>query len=70
MIRRIVRTVALTGLVDIDDAPAEVVVGASLLKLREQLLDAATAPPLPTPVRAPAPHRDLWSASRRTGRPA
>ncbi len=54
---RLIRTVkpaqavaaALTGLVEIDDAPAEVVVGASLLKVREQLLEAATAAPLPTP---------------------
>ena len=67
---RLIRTVkpaqavaaALTGVVDIEDAPAEVVVGASLLKVREQLLDAATAPPLPTPAgprghaaRLPAP---------------
>ena len=63
---RLIRTVkpaqavaaALTGLVDIDDAPAEVVVGASLLKVREQLLDAATAPPLPTPTGLAATLRD------------
>jgi superfamily II DNA or RNA helicase len=63
---RLIRTVkpaqavaaALTGLVDIDDAPAEVVVGASLLKVREQLLDAATAPPLPTPPGLAATLRD------------
>ena len=47
--KRLIRTVkpaqavaaALTGVVEVDDAPAEVVVGASLLKVREQLLDAA-----------------------------
>jgi superfamily II DNA or RNA helicase len=54
---RLIRTVkpaqavaaALTGVVDVDDAPAEVVVGASLLHVREQLLGAATAHPLPQP---------------------
>ena len=63
---RLIRTVkpaqavaaALTGVVDLDDAPAEVVVGASLLKVREQLLDAATAPPLPTPPGLAAVLRD------------
>jgi superfamily II DNA or RNA helicase len=63
---RLIRTVkpaqavaaALTGVVDIDDAPAEVVVGASLLTVREQLLDAATAPPLPTPAGLAAILRD------------
>ena len=63
---RLIRTVkpaqavaaALTGVVDIDDAPAEVVVGASLLTVREQLLDAATAPPLPTPPGLAAVLRD------------
>ncbi len=63
---RLIRTVkpaqavaaALTGVVDIDDAPAEVVVGASLLAVREQLLDAATAPPLPTPPGLAAMLRD------------
>ena len=63
---RLIRTVkpaqavaaALTGVVDIDDAPAEVVVGASLLKVREQLLDAASAPPLPTPSGLAAVLRD------------
>jgi SNF2 family DNA or RNA helicase len=35
--------------VDVDDAPAEVIVGASLLELRERLLGAATAPLLPEP---------------------
>ena len=64
--KRLIRTVkpaqavaaALTGQVDIDDAPAEVVVGAGLLKVREQLLDAATAPPLPTPPGLAAVLRD------------
>jgi len=63
---RLIRTVkpaqavaaALTGVVDIDDAPAEVVLGASLLTVREQLLDAATAPPLPTPDGLAATLRD------------
>jgi superfamily II DNA or RNA helicase len=56
--KRLIRTVpaaqavaaALTGVVEIEDAPAEVVVGASLLEVREQLLGAATAPPLEQPV--------------------
>ena len=63
---RLIRTVkpaqavaaALTGVVDIDDAPAEVVVGASLLKVREQLLDAATVAPLPSPPGLAAVLRD------------
>ena len=63
---RLIRTVkpaqavaaALTGVVDVDDAPAEVVVGASLLAVREQLLDAATAPPLTTPPGLAAVLRD------------
>jgi superfamily II DNA or RNA helicase len=55
--QRLIRTVpaaqavaaALTGVVDVEDAPAEVVVGASLLGVRDQLLGAATAPPLDQP---------------------
>jgi superfamily II DNA or RNA helicase len=49
---------ALTGSVEIDEAPAEVVVGASLLRVREQLLGAADAPPLPTPAGLTATLRD------------
>ncbi len=64
--RRLIRTVpaaqavavALTGVVEIEDAPAEVVVGASLLTVREQLLGAATAPPLPSPPGLQATLRD------------
>ncbi|HEX4686553.1 MAG TPA: DEAD/DEAH box helicase [Nocardioides sp.] len=55
--KRLIRTVptaqavaaALTGVVEVEDAPAEVVVGASLLEVRAQLLGAATAPPLDPP---------------------
>ncbi len=55
--KRLIRTVptaqavaaALTGVVEVEDAPAEVVVGASLLEVRERLLGAATAPPLEPP---------------------
>jgi superfamily II DNA or RNA helicase len=55
--KRLIRTVptaqavaaALTGVVEVEDAPAEVVVGASLLEVRERLLGAATAPPLEVP---------------------
>jgi SNF2 family DNA or RNA helicase len=49
---------ALTGVVEIDDAPAEVVVGASVLRVREQLLGAATATPLPAPPGLAATLRD------------
>ena len=49
---------ALTGVVDVEDAPAEVVVGASLLHVREQLLGAATAPPLEQPPGLAATLRD------------
>jgi len=64
--KRLIRTVpaaqavaaALTGVVEVEDAPAEVVVGASLLAVREQLLGAATAPPLPSPSGLAATLRD------------
>jgi superfamily II DNA or RNA helicase len=64
--KRLIRTVpaaqavaaALTGVVEVEDAPAEVVVGASLLTLRQQLLGAATAPPLPSPTGLAATLRD------------
>jgi superfamily II DNA or RNA helicase len=64
--KRLIRTVpaaqavaaALTGVVEVEDAPAEVVVGASLLKVREQLLGAADAPPLPAPAGLAATLRD------------
>jgi len=49
---------ALTGVVEIEDAPAEVVVGAGLLDVRERLLGAATAPPLPSPPGLAATLRD------------
>ncbi len=63
---RLIRTVkpaqavaaALTGVVDVDDAPAEVVVGASLLQVRDQLLGATDAPPLDTPTGLTAILRD------------
>jgi len=64
--KRLIRTVptaqavaaALTGVVEVEDAPAEVVVGASLLEVREQLLGAATAPPLEQPSGLAATLRD------------
>ncbi|MGC4109775.1 MAG: DEAD/DEAH box helicase [Nocardioides sp.] len=63
---RLIRTVpaaqavaaALTGVAEVEDAPAEVVVGASLLRVREQLLGAATAEPLPAPPGLAAELRD------------
>ena len=69
--KRLIRTVptaqavaaALTGVVEVEDAPAEVVVGASLLELREQLLGAATAPPLPPPA-GPRDHAPRLPAPR------
>ena len=73
--KRLIRTVptaqavaaALTGVVEVEDAPAEVVVGASLLELREQLLGAATAPPLPTACRASRPRSATTSATGSPG---
>jgi superfamily II DNA or RNA helicase len=64
--KRLIRTVptaqavaaALTGVVEVEDAPAEVVVGASLLEVRERLLGAATAPPLESPPGLAATLRD------------
>jgi superfamily II DNA or RNA helicase len=68
--KRLIRTVppaqavaaALTGVVEVDDAPAEVVVGASLLRVREQLLGAATAPPIDPPAGLSATLRDYQRA--------
>src|SRR5262249_10959364 len=68
--KRLIRTVppaqavaaALTGVVEVDDAPAEVVVGASLLRVREQLLGAATAPPIDPPPGLSATLRDYQRA--------
>ncbi|HEX3929843.1 MAG TPA: DEAD/DEAH box helicase [Nocardioides sp.] len=64
--KRLIRTVpaaqavaaALTGVVEVEDAPAEVVVGASVLRVRQQLLGAATAEPLPAPPGLAATLRD------------
>lgn len=64
--KRLVRTVkpvqalaaALTGVVEVDDAPAQVVVGATLLKVRERLQTAATRDPVPQPSRLEATLRD------------
>ncbi|MGZ6826433.1 MAG: DEAD/DEAH box helicase, partial [Mycobacteriales bacterium] len=70
--KRLVRTVtpvqavaaALTGVVQVDEAAGQeptdypVVVGASLLKVREQLLGAATREPVPVPTGLDATLRD------------
>ncbi len=67
--KRLLRTVrpaeavaaALTGVVQIgpqDEAPEQVIVGASLLKVREQLLVAATREPVEPPVALAATLRD------------
>ena len=52
--KRLVRTVkpvqalaaALTGVVEVEDAEQEVIVGASLLRMRDRLQNAATRPPI------------------------
>ena len=49
---------ALTGVVDLQGTQASVVVGASLLKVREQLRTAATREPVPVPARLRANLRD------------
>lgn len=64
--KRLVRTIkpvqalaaALTGVVEVDDVPAEVIVGATLTKVREQLRTAATRDPVPQPARLVATLRD------------
>ena len=64
--RRLVRTVrpveavaaALTGIVEVDDVEHDVVVGASLLKVREQLRTAATRDPIDSPAGLLATLRD------------
>ena len=64
--KRLVRTVkpaqaiaaTLTGVVQVDDLEEQVVVGASLLKVREQLLGAAAREPLPPPPGLTATLRD------------
>ena len=55
--KRLIRTItpvqavaaALTGTVEVEEGEAEVIVGASLLKVRERLLGAATRDPLAAP---------------------
>ncbi|MEP9362864.1 DEAD/DEAH box helicase [Nocardioides sp. CN2-186] len=64
--KRLVRTVkpaeaiaaALTGTVQVADVTEQVIVGASLLQVREQLLTAATREPVPPPVGLTASLRD------------
>ena len=64
--RRLVRTVtpvqavaaALTGIVEVDDVEHDVVVGASLLSVREQLRTAATRDPIEPPAGLVATLRD------------
>ena len=72
--KRLIRTVTpvqalaatLTGVVDVEEVPYEAVVGASLLKVRDRLRDAATGEPVDVPPglagrapRLPAPRPDL-----------
>ena len=64
--KRLIRTVtpvqavaaALTGTVEVDDGEQEVVVGASLLQVRERLLGAATREPVAPPAALRATLRD------------
>ena len=64
--RRLIRTVspvqavaaALTGTVEVEDSEQQVVVGASLLKVRERLLSAPTRTPLDQPAGLKATLRD------------
>jgi superfamily II DNA or RNA helicase len=65
--KRLIRTVkpaqavaaALTGVVEVEESPdVEVVVGASLLKVRDQLRAAATREPVPVPASLDATLRD------------
>ncbi|MCW2846002.1 MAG: box helicase, partial [Nocardioides sp.] len=64
--KRLVRTVkpgqaiasTLTGVVQVDEHEEQVVVGASLLKVRERLLAAATRAPVPPPAGLTATLRD------------
>ncbi len=64
--KRLIRTitpvqalaVTLTGVVDIEEVDYEAVVGASLLTVRDRLLDAATGEPVPVPAGLHAQLRD------------
>ncbi|HEU4812359.1 MAG TPA: DEAD/DEAH box helicase, partial [Nocardioides sp.] len=64
--KRLVRTVkpaqavaaTLTGVVQVEDLEEQVIVGASLLKVRDRLLTAATREPVPPPARLEATLRD------------
>ncbi|MCW2794128.1 MAG: SNF2-related protein, partial [Nocardioides sp.] len=64
--KRLVRTVrpgqaiaaTLTGVTQVDEHNEQVIVGASLLRVREQLLAAATRAPVPAPVALTATLRD------------
>ena len=64
--KRLIRTITpvqalaatLTGVVDIEDVPYEAVVGASLLKVRDRLLDAAVGDPVDVPPGLRAELRD------------
>ena len=64
--KRLVRTIkpvqalaaALTGVAEIGDLPEQVIVGASLLKVRERLVNAATREPVEIPTSLRAELRD------------
>ena len=64
--KRLIRTVTpvqalavtLTGVVDVEDVPYEAIVGASLLKVRDRLRDAATGEPVAVPAGLQAELRD------------
>jgi SNF2 family DNA or RNA helicase len=64
--KRLIRTITpvqalaatLTGVVDVEEVPYEAVVGASLLKVRDRVRDAATGEPVEVPAALQADLRD------------
>ena len=76
--KRLIRTItpvqavaaALTGTVEVEEGEAEVIVGASLLKVRERLLGAATRDPLERAGRAAGDAARLPAARPDLARPA
>ena len=76
--KRLIRTItpvqavaaALTGTVEVEEGEAEVIVGASLLKVRERLLGAATRDPLEPPAGAAGDAARLPAARADLARPA
>ena len=61
---------ALTGVVEVDDVDHDVVVGASLLAVREQLRTAAVRDPIEPPPRAARDAAGLPAARPDLARPS